>query len=136
MQLSGEVTQLDAQVNGSGRLDAGSLRAAGAELKSSGSGSLFAGELRGEHASIGVHGSGKVQARGTVRSLTVHTSGSGSADLAGLTCDRADLSSSGSGGITTYVRENLSATATGSGTIHVRGNPVQRSISGRSVRLD
>jgi hypothetical protein len=136
IQLSGEVTQLDAQVNGSGRLDAGSLRAAGAELKSNGSGALYAGELRGEHATISVHGSGKVQARGMVRSLTVRTTGSGSADLDGLLSDRADLASTGSGGITANVRENLVASTSGSGSIHVRGNPAQRNISGRSVHLD
>ncbi|MGZ5200256.1 MAG: head GIN domain-containing protein [Telluria sp.] len=136
VELAGDVAQLNAQVNGSGRLDAARLRAAGAELSSNGSGFLYAGELRGEHASVGVHGSGKVQARGVVRSLTVHTTGSGSADLEGLLSDRADLSSTGSGGITANVRENLVASTSGSGSIHVRGNPAQRNISGRSVHLD
>lgn len=136
VQLAGEVTQLDAQVNGSGRLDAGSLRAAGANLSSNGSGALYAGELRGEHATIGVHGSGRVQAQGVVRSLTVQTSGSGSADLDGLASERADLSSTGSGSITATVHQNLIASTSGSGSIHVRGNPAQRSISGRSVHLD
>jgi hypothetical protein len=136
VELAGEVAQLNAQVHGSGRVDAARLRAAGAELSSNGSGFLYAGELRGEHVSVGVHGSGKVQARGAVHSLTVRTSGSGSADLESLVSDRADLSSSGSGGITASVRESLVASTSGSGSIHVRGNPAQRNISGRSVHLD
>jgi hypothetical protein len=136
VELAGEVAMLNAHVNGSGRLDANRLRAASADLNSNGSGYLSAGDLRGEHASIGVHGSGKVQARGAVRSLSVHVTGSGSADLEGLSSERADLSSTGSGGIMANVRDNLVASTSGSGSIHVRGNPAQRNISGRSVHLD
>ena len=136
IELAGEVSRLDAQVNGSGRLDAARLRAASADLSSNGSGMLYAGDLHGEHASIGVRGSGKVQARGAVRSLDVHVSGSGSAELDGLMSERADLSSSASGGITANVRESLVASTSGSGSIHVRGNPAQRSVSGRSVHID
>lgn len=136
VELAGEVSQFNAQVNGSGRLDAAKLRAASADLSSNGSGTLYAGDLHGEHASIGVHGSGKVQAHGAVRSLSVHVSGSGSADLDGLMSERADLSSSASGGIIANVRESVVASTSGSGSIRVRGNPAQRSVSGRSVHLD
>jgi hypothetical protein len=136
VELAGEVAMFNAHVNGSGRMDATRLRAGSAELKSNGSGSLVAGDLRGEQVRVGVHGSGKVQARGAVRSLSVHVTGSGIADLEGLLSERADLSSTGSGGIMANVRDNVVASTSGSGSIHVRGNPAQRSISGRSVHLD
>ncbi|GAB3406670.1 DUF2807 domain-containing protein [Massilia agilis] len=135
VELAGDVDQFDARLNGSGRLDASRLRSAGAELKVNGSGSLIAGELRGDHATIGIHGSGQVQARGMVRVLNVRTTGSGNAELEGLTSDRADLSTSGSGGIYANVRQTLLAQTTGSGPIRVRGNPAERNISGKSVRL-
>ncbi|GAB3465133.1 hypothetical protein GCM10027321_29800 [Massilia terrae] len=133
LELAGDVAQLDAQLNGSGRLEANRLRASGAELNSNGSGYLYAGDLRGEHATIGVHGSGKVQARGAVRYLTVHVTGSGSADLDGLASERGDLSSTGSGSLMANVRQDLIASTSGSGSVRVRGNPPQRSISGRHV---
>lgn len=135
LELAGEVSQLDAQLNGSGRLEANRLRAGGADLSSNGSGFLYAGDLRGEHATIGVHGSGKVQARGAVRNLMVHVTGSGSADLDGLASDRGDLQSTGSGAIMADVRQDLVASATGSGAVRVRGNPPQRKLNGRRVYL-
>lgn len=133
LELAGEVAQLDAQMNGSGRLEANRLRAGGADLSSNSSGTMYAGDLRGEHATIGVHGSGKVQARGAVRYLMVKVTGSGSADLDGLSSERGDLQSTGSGAIVADVRQDLVASTTGSGTVRVRGNPPQRKLSGRHV---
>lgn len=135
LELAGEVSQLDAQLNSSGRLEANRLRASGAELSSNGSGVLYAGDLRGEHATIGVHGSGKVLARGAVRYLMVNVTGSGSADLDGLASERGDLQSTGSGGIMANVRQDLIASTTGSGSVRVRGNPAQRKVSGRNVYM-
>jgi hypothetical protein len=135
MELAGDVAQLDAALNGTGRLDAARLRAAGADLNLNGSGNLIGGEVRGEHAAVALHGSGHVQAHGAVHSLTVRVSGSGDVELEGLASDRADLVSSGSGSIYATVHRNLMAQATGSGPIRVRGNPMERSISGNSVRL-
>jgi hypothetical protein len=135
VQLTGEVARLDVTVNGSGRVDASQVRANGAGLTINGSGSLMGGQVQGDNATVAVHGSGQVQAHGAVRALTVRVTGSGNADLDRLVSEQADLSSTGSGGISATVRQNLIAQGNASGSIRVHGNPVQRSISGKSVHL-
>jgi hypothetical protein len=135
VELAGSVPQFRGTVNGSGHVDANRLRAGGADLTVNGSGSLMAGEVHGEHATVAVHGTGRAQASGAVRSLTVRVTGSGNVELERLVSEQADLSSTGSGGISATVRQNLVAQGNASGSIRVYGNPVQRSISGGSVHI-
>jgi hypothetical protein len=134
-RLSGEVAEFDAKVSGSGKIEAGELRARGANVDVSGSGGVVLGQLRGDNARIQISGSGTVQTSGAVRTLNVRVSGSGSADLAGLSTDQGDLSSSGSGGISATVRQSVFAQTTGSGPIRVYGQPTQRNIGGRGVQM-
>jgi hypothetical protein len=134
-RLSGEVAEFDAKVSGSGKIEAGELRARGANVDVSGSGGVVLGQLRGDNARIQISGSGTVQTSGVVRTLNVRVSGSGSADLAGLSTDQGDLSSSGSGGISATVRQSVFAQTTGSGPIRVYGQPAQRNIGGRGVQM-
>jgi hypothetical protein len=134
-RLSGEVAEFDAKVSGSGKIEAGDLRARGANVDVSGSGGVVLGQLRGDNARIQISGSGTVQTSGVVRTLNVRVSGSGSADLAGLSTDQGDLSSSGSGGISATVRQSVFAQASGSGPIRVYGQPAQRNIGGRGVQM-
>jgi hypothetical protein len=134
-RVEGRVASLSVQSSGSGQLDASALHSASANLNLSGSGSMMVGQLRGDFANINVSGSGSMQAGGAVQSLTVRTSGSGSANLTGLASQQADLVSSGSGGITATVTQALIAKNGGSGGIRVYGNPAQRTVSGKSVQL-
>ena len=134
-RLYGEVAELDARVSGSGKIDAGELRAGSAKLAVSGSGRLIVGQVRGEYARATVSGSGLVQASGAVRRLNVSVSGSGSVDMANLTSEKGELSTSGSGGISATVRQSLFAHASGSGPIRVYGQPAQRNVSGRTVQV-
>lgn len=134
-RLYGEVAELDARVSGSGKIDAGELRAGSAKLAVSGSGRLNVGQVRGDYARASVSGSGLVQASGAVQRLNVSVSGSGSVDMANLTSERGELSTSGSGGISATVRQSVFAQASGSGPIRVYGQPAQRNISGRTVQI-
>lgn len=134
-RLVGEVAELDARVSGSGKIDAGELRAGSARLAVSGSGRLTVGQVRGDYARASVSGSGLVQASGAVRRLNVSVSGSGSVDMASLTSEQGELSTSGSGGISATVRQSVFAQASGSGPIRVYGQPAQRNISGRTVQI-
>lgn len=134
-RLSGEVAGFDARVSGSGKIEAGELRAGSARVDVSGSGGVVLGQVRGDHARIAISGSGTVQTSGTVRTLNVRVSGSGSADLAGLTTDQGDLASSGSGGISATVRQSVVARTSGSGPIRVYGQPAQKDIGGRGVQM-
>jgi hypothetical protein len=134
-RLSGDVAEFDARVSGSGKIEAGELRARNADVVVSGSGGVVLGQVRGDNARIQISGSGAVQTSGTVRTLNVRVSGSGSADLANLTTEQGDLASSGSGGISATVRQSVFAQTSGSGPIRVYGQPAQRNTSGRGVQM-
>jgi hypothetical protein len=134
-RLSGEVAEFDARVSGSGKIEAGELRARNADVVVSGSGGVVLGQVRGDNARIQISGSGTVQTGGAVRTLNVRVSGSGSADLANLTTEQGDLASSGSGGISATVRQSVFAQTSGSGPIRVYGQPAQRNTSGRGVQM-
>jgi hypothetical protein len=134
-RLSGEVAEFDARVSGSGKIEAGELRAGSARVDVSGSGGVILGQVRGDNARIAISGSGTVQTSGTVRTLNVRVSGSGSADLAALSTDQGDLASSGSGGISATVRQSVVARTSGSGPIRVYGQPAQKDIGGRGVQM-
>jgi hypothetical protein len=134
-ELAGRVARFDAQSNGSGRLEAQALDSGSARVNVGGSGYATIGRINGDYAELELNGSGHVRAGGAVRALTVRVNGSGNADLSGLASERADLVSNGSGGITANVKQSLVAQASGSGGVRVYGNPAQRSISGKSVRV-
>ena len=134
-RLSGDLAELDARVSGSGKIEAGELRARGLNVEVSGSGGMVLGQVRGDSARIQISGSGTVHTSGAVRSLNVRVSGSGSADLTGLSTDQGDLTSSGSGGISATVRQSVVAQTSGSGPIRVYGQPAQRTTSGRGVQM-
>ena len=133
--LAGQVASLEAENNGSGSIDAATLQTASANLRVAGSGRINVGQVRGDYAIARLDGSGQLHVGGSVRALTARASGSGHLDLANLASEQADLSSSGSGGITANVRQSLIAQNDGSGGIRVYGNPAQRSIGGQRVQL-
>ncbi|WP_020656239.1 head GIN domain-containing protein [Massilia niastensis] len=135
VRLAGNVDSLNARVSGSGVIDATALHSASADLDMSGSGRVSVGEVRGDYARVNVSGSGRLEAKGVVRSLNARVSGSGSAELAGLTTQEADLNASGSGGIRATVKRSLIASTGGAGGIRVYGQPAQRSIRGDKVHL-
>lgn len=135
VSVSGQVASLDANSEGSGTLDAGRLQSASAKLALTGSGRMEVGRVAGDYAIVNLNGTGRLRVGGAVRSLTARANGSGHLDLGGLSSDQADLSSSGSGGITANVRQSLIAQNDGSGGIRVAGNPGQRSVSGKHVQV-
>lgn len=133
--LAGRVASLDAEGAGSGSIDAAMLQSASANLRLTGSGRMNVGQVRGDYVIAKLEGSGQLRVGGSVRSLTARATGSGHLDLASLASEQADLSSTGSGGITANVKQSLIAQNGGSGGIRVYGNPVQRSVSGNLVQL-
>jgi hypothetical protein len=135
LQLAGNVSRLDARLNGSGSLSAAGLESGTTVASLNGSGRLDLGRVNGDTLSLELHGSGGVNASGNVRSMNVRLHGSGSADLAGLTSQSAELSANGSGSISAAVTQSLVADANGSGRVTVYGNPAQRNISGKRVTV-
>ncbi|MTV37596.1 head GIN domain-containing protein [Duganella radicis] len=135
VRLAGQVSRLDARLNGSGGLNASALDSGSTSARLSGSGRLELGRINGEQLALELHGSGSASASGNVRNLTVRLNGSGSADLAGLTSQVAELNANGSGGISAAVTQSLVAAANGSGGVTVYGNPAQRNVSGKRVSI-
>lgn len=133
--LTGRVAGLDAVLNGSGSIDATTLQSSGGNLTLNGSGRVVAGRMQGERLTASLNGSGQLRVTGAVRHLAARSNGSGHLDLADLVSEQADLSSTGSGGMTANVRQSLVAQNGGSGGIRVYGNPSQRTVSGKLVQV-
>ena len=133
--LTGRVSSLDVTQNGSGSIDATTLQSGGGNLSLNGSGRVVAGRMQGERLTANLNGSGQLRVTGAVRNLAARSNGSGHLDLADLVSEQADLSSTGSGGMTANVRQSLVAQNGGSGGIRVYGNPSQRTVSGKLVQV-
>ncbi len=134
-QLSGRVANLDMQLSGSGSVNATGLESGNANVSLSGSGRLALGQVKAEALNVQVRGSGDLQASGTATNLNAQVHGSGGVNLMGLTSQRADLNTSGSGDISAQVKQSVIAHTNGSGRITVYGNPGQRNISGKNVQV-
>lgn len=135
VRLHGSVERLEARLNGSGGLNASGLRSGATVARLNGSGRLDLGQINGDSLNLDLRGSGGANASGNVRNVTVRLNGSGSADLAGLSSQSADLSSNGSGSIAATVTQSLVASSNGSGGVTVYGNPAQRNVSGKRVTV-
>ncbi len=93
------------------------------------------GQVSADSLNVKLHGSGDLQAGGAVGQLNARVTGSGSVKLKGLSSERADLATDGSGDITAQVGQTLVAQTNGSGRITVYGNPQQRNITGKHVQV-
>ncbi|SHH56509.1 head GIN domain-containing protein [Massilia sp. CF038] len=133
--ISGRVGILNVQASGSGELDARELESGNANLSLAGSGSIRVGKVSAESLNVRLRGSGQLQATGAVERLNANLVGSGDARLNDVRSVHAELSTTGSGDISASVERSLIAQTTGSGSITVYGNPAQRNISGRHVKV-
>jgi hypothetical protein len=134
-QLDGRVGVLNVQSNGSGDVDASALQSGNANLNLNGSGSISVGQVNAEAINVKLRGSGDLKAAGKVTHLNAQLVGSGDIMLASLDSQRADLTVTGSGDISARVSQYLVAQAKGSGQITVYGNPEQRNVAGRNIRV-
>jgi hypothetical protein len=87
--------------------------------------------MRDDQLSITVQGAATVHGDGTVKQLTVETSGAGTLDLDRLTAERGNVRTSGSGTTSVNVTQALDVRVSGAGTVNYRGNPeVKQDVSG------
>jgi hypothetical protein len=135
MHLSGRVSSLDMQAEGSGNLNASALYSGNASVNMSGTGFVSLGQVKGDALTVNVRGEGSFQASGTVQSVNANVYGYGGANLVGLASQQATLSSHGAGEISASVNQSLIATANGMGRITVYGNPTHRAVTGRGVAV-
>ena len=133
--LAGTVGPLSIRQQGSGGIDATALVSGSTDAGVFGSGRLELGQVVGQQLRLEMQGSGGVRASGTVQAVRVSMHGSGSAELIGLRSQTADLQTQGSGDMVVTVLGTLLADSNGSGHITVHGEPDQRGVQGRNVRI-
>jgi hypothetical protein len=135
LHLSGRVSSLDMQSDGSGNLNASALYSGNASVNMSGTGFVSLGQVKGDALTVNVRGSGEFQASGMVQSVNAHVYANGGANLVGLASQQATLTSHGTGEISASVNQSLIAQSNGGGRITVYGNPTHRAVTGRNVHV-
>lgn len=98
----------------------------------SGSGSLTIHDYKQEALAVRITGDGHVSADGAAKTAAVDLSGSGDADLAGLTLDGADVTISGSGGAKLGPKVWAKLDISGSGDVELLSRPhrLESQVSG------
>jgi hypothetical protein len=126
------VKNLDAlDLSGSGKTRTGPLHSKDFSVRLSGSGEIQMDALDAVTLTADISGSGNMEIPGKVSRQQIHISGSGRYHAPDLECQSADISVSGSGDSTLWIRESLSAHISGSGSVAYYGSPsVTRRVSG------
>lgn len=95
-------------------------------------GKVVVGVVLPKAPAVNVQGSGKVSLYGHVANLEAKVVGSGGVDASELIAENASLSVTGNGKIKAFIRSEVRASVTGSGSIRVLGNPQRcdRSVFG------
>ena len=102
------------------------------EASTSGSGPISVSGIDSGALDLSTSGSGEITAAGETGLLRATTSGSGEIDARELQADAAVVRSSGSGDVSVRTDGTVTASTSGSGDIHIYGDPtsVDRSSSG------
>jgi hypothetical protein len=117
---------------GSGRIEAASLSAESLRLTISGSGDIALEQVSASELNAALPGSGNMLLTGEAERQVVSLAGSGTYEAGDLESQSAEVTLSGSGNVTVWVREALDVRLSGSGTVNYFGTPAvgQRDISG------
>lgn len=117
--------------SGSGQIRMNTLQARNLTISSSGSGNYAIHAIETKQVKAGISGSGNFSFDGAAASLSLHISGSGDINAAGLAVETADAHISGAGKIAVQVSQRLDVHISGSGEVIYSGSPqVTQSISG------
>jgi len=92
-------------------------------VKISGAGDFALNDVSGEKLAIVVEGAGKLEANGTVRTLSARIDGAGNVDLAKLAATDAEVAVNGAGKLEVQATGTLNAEVNGVGSITYTGNP-------------
>jgi hypothetical protein len=89
----------------------------------SGAGDFTLNDVSGEKLAIVVEGAGKLEANGTVRTLSARIDGAGNVDLGRLAAADAQVAVNGAGKLDVQATGTLNAEVNGVGSIAYAGNP-------------
>ena len=118
-------------IEGSGRLRAGSLSTGTLKLSLPGSGEVGVDHLTATAVKVSIEGSGDVKLAGESPRLDVTIDGSGNCKTANLKTSIAEVQIDGSGEARVNASETLKVQINGSGEVSYRGNPkLTREVNG------
>jgi len=127
------VTSLEAfDLAGTGSLQAGSLQADRLTLRLTGTGDLTLDQLEAAALEVFIGGTGTVTAAGAVDAQRLEITGNGQYQASDLDSSTAEVTISGTGDAVIWVREDLAALISGSGTLSYWGDPTvsRRDVTG------
>lgn len=129
--------ELRMAVRGSGDIEGGTVDVPDVEISVLGSGDVDISQMLARNATITLSGSGDIETDGQANNAVLKVRGSGDIDADGFRAENVDATVSGSGDISCYASSSIRASASGSGTITVAGNPASVEISGnrKAVRI-
>jgi len=119
--MAGETVTL--KISGSGDLSVHQAICDDSQLTVSGSGSIAISELFCVNSDIQISGSGKITLNGDCETEHLRISGSGNIHAFNFTVQSANITISGSGDAYTNIETYLNGHISGSGNIHVIGDP-------------
>ena len=99
------------------------------QLDIKGSSKVIVHQFKGNQLNVKISGSGAVDADGQTQQLNIDVTGSGSFVGAQLVAQKARLNVSGSGNIVAQVKQEVSGSIAGSGSVVVSGNPKNRAVT-------
>jgi hypothetical protein len=99
------------------------------QLDIKGSSKVIVHQFKGSQLNVKISGSGAVDADGQTQQLNIDVTGSGSFVGAQLVAQKARLNVSGSGNIVAQVKQEVSGSIAGSGSVVVSGNPKNRAVT-------
>ncbi len=112
--------------SGSGKVVIDRTRADDLEVDTSGSGGVDFASVEGKAVHVRSSGSGSVRLSGRASKVVVGSMGSGSVDAERLSADSAVIDTSGSGNVSAAASTDVTIDASGSGRVHIVGNPAKR----------
>ena len=99
------------------------------QLDIKGSSKVIVHQFKGNQLNVKISGSGAVDADGQTQQLNIDVTGSGSFVGTQLVAQKARLNVSGSGNIVAQVKQEVSGSIAGSGSVVVSGNPKNRAVT-------
>ena len=103
--------------------------AAPEQLEIKGSSKIILRQFKANQLNAVISGSGEINADGQTQQLNIDISGSGGFVGTQLIAQKASIKVSGSGNIVTQVKEEVTGSLTGSGSVVISGNPKTRSLT-------
>ena len=117
------------EIDGSGSISTQGAAGGVEEISSSSSGTITVDDIDTTTLTIDQTGSGTIEVSGIARQIDIFQSSSGRIDASALVAEDAVVQQTGSGNIEVHATESIEVRLTGSGLVHVYGNPGNQNVT-------